>query len=122
MARDGATAVSIVLARQAVVLPEVVVHGSVCTGVEELGTDAEAGSILDEAFKNAERLLAMERDRKSTRLLQSPCNLVCRLLLEKKKGDANHTSHSMQKKFSTQAGRRPTGSSRKLFCIPLKPS
>src|SRR5256885_6916192 len=24
-------------------------------------------------------------DRKSTRLLQSPCNLVCRLLLEKKK-------------------------------------
>lgn len=61
MARDGATAVSIVLARQAVVLPEVVVHGSVCTGVEELGTDAEGGSILDEAFKNAERLLAMER-------------------------------------------------------------
>ena len=61
MARDRATAVTIVLARQAVVLPEVVVHGSVCTGVEELGTDAEGGSILDEAFKNAEWLLAMER-------------------------------------------------------------
>src|SRR6266850_3345151 len=26
-------------------------------------------------------------DRKSTRLLQSPCNLVCRLLLEKKKNN-----------------------------------
>ena len=61
MAGDRTTAVSIVLARQAVVLPEVVVHGSVCTGVEELGTGAEGGSILDEAFKNAERLLAMER-------------------------------------------------------------
>lgn len=61
LARGRATPVSIVLARQAVVLPEVVVHGSVCSGVEELGADAEGGSILDEAFKNAERLLAMER-------------------------------------------------------------
>jgi hypothetical protein len=61
MGRDRASSVAIVLARQAVVLPEVVVHGSVCTGVEELGTDPEGGSILDEAFKNAERLLAMER-------------------------------------------------------------
>lgn len=51
----------IVLSRQPVVLPEVVVRGSVCTGVEELGEKAEGGSILDEAFKNAERLLAVER-------------------------------------------------------------
>jgi hypothetical protein len=49
------------LSRQPVVLPEVVVHGSVCTGVEELAAEAEGGSILDEAFRNAERLLAMER-------------------------------------------------------------
>jgi hypothetical protein len=61
MVRDRATILTIDLARQPVVLPEVVVRGSVCTGVEELGIDAEAGSILDEAFKNAERLLAMER-------------------------------------------------------------
>jgi hypothetical protein len=59
--RGRATSLTVALARQAVVLPEVVVHGSVCTGVEELGADAEGGSILDEAFKNAERLLAMER-------------------------------------------------------------
>lgn len=52
---------AITLARQAVVLPEVVVRGSVCTGVEELADEAEGGSILDEAFKNAERLLAVER-------------------------------------------------------------
>ncbi len=51
----------ITLARQAVLLPEVVVQGSVCTGVEELAPDAEGGSILDEAFRNAERLLAVER-------------------------------------------------------------
>src|ERR1039457_7420366 len=31
--------------------------------------------------------VAPARDRKSTRLNQSPCNLVCRLLLEKKKND-----------------------------------
>ena len=50
------------LARQPVVLPEVVVRGSVCSGVEELAAEgAEGGSILDEAFRNAERLLAMER-------------------------------------------------------------
>ena len=51
----------IALARQAVVLPEVMVRGSVCSGVEELASEAEGGSILDEAFKNAERLLAVER-------------------------------------------------------------
>jgi hypothetical protein len=61
LARDRATLLTIDLARQPVVLPEVVVHGSICTGVEQLGADAEGGSILDEAFKNAERLLAMER-------------------------------------------------------------
>lgn len=61
LARERTTLLTVDLARQAVVLPEVVVHGSICTGVEELGTDAEGGSILDEAFKNAERLLAMER-------------------------------------------------------------
>src|SRR5256885_8257417 len=31
-------------------------------------------------------------DRKSTRLNQSPCNLVCRLLLEKKKTTRTHTT------------------------------
>lgn len=61
IARDRATRLTIDLPRQPVVLPEVVVRGSVCTGVEELQADAEGGSILDEAFKNAERLLAMER-------------------------------------------------------------
>src|SRR3989454_9367824 len=38
------------------------------------------------------RLTPEEIDRKSTRLkLQSPCNLVCRLLLEKKKKDTRET-------------------------------
>lgn len=59
--RGQAAPLTIELVRQAVVLPEVVVRGSVCTGVEQMGADAEGGSILDEAFKNAERLLAMER-------------------------------------------------------------
>ena len=57
----GAPPLVIALARQPVVLPEVVVRGNVCNGVEELAEAAEGGSILDEAFKNAERILALER-------------------------------------------------------------
>jgi hypothetical protein len=57
----GAASVMVTLARQPVVLPEVVVRGHVCSGVEALEQEAEGGSILDEAFKNAERLLALER-------------------------------------------------------------
>ncbi len=49
------------LARRPVVLPEIVVHGDVCTGTEALGVNPVAESILDEAFKNAERILTMER-------------------------------------------------------------
>src|SRR5256885_9918865 len=36
----------------------------------------------------------MSRSEEHTSELQSPCNLVCRLLLEKKKKDANHTASS----------------------------
>ena len=49
------------LYRQPVVLPEVLVRGDVCTGVEELAPDAAGGSILDDAFRNAERVSALER-------------------------------------------------------------
>jgi hypothetical protein len=58
---DGTAPLVVMLARQPVVLPEVVVKGHVCSGVEALEAEAEGGSILDEAFKNAERLLALER-------------------------------------------------------------
>src|SRR5256885_11968432 len=34
------------------------------------------------------------RSEEHTSELQSPCNLVCRLLLEKKKNISNHNSHS----------------------------
>src|SRR5256885_12594756 len=34
-----------------------------------------------------------ERSEEHTSELQSPCNLVCRLLLEKKKKNRNHTPH-----------------------------
>src|SRR6266446_8243753 len=40
------------------------------------------------------------RDRKSTRRLQSPCNLVCRLLLEKKKKTI--TKSTSRKKKTTR--------------------
>src|SRR5256885_4689190 len=40
-----------------------------------------------------ERSVGMERSEEHTSELQSPCNLVCRLLLEKKK-TTEHTTHT----------------------------
>lgn len=50
----------ILLARQPVVLPQIVVQGDVCSGAEALGQSVEQGTILDEAFRNTERLLTLE--------------------------------------------------------------
>src|SRR5256885_8380209 len=46
-------------------------------------------------FKQRRMSLAMLRSEEHTSELQSPCNLVCRLLLEKKKKQATHTAHSV---------------------------
>jgi hypothetical protein len=61
-ARSGA-AVSppglvVTLARQPFVLPPIVVQGDVCAGASS--AEGETGTILDEAFRNAERLLSLE--------------------------------------------------------------
>src|SRR5256885_11404724 len=40
-------------------------------------------------------VVASERSEEHTSELQSPCNLVCRLLLEKKKKKSNHIIHSI---------------------------
>jgi carboxypeptidase family protein len=62
-ARSGAGAstpgLMVTLARQAFVLPQIVVQGDVCAGAA--ATDQETGTILDEAFRNAERLLSLQR-------------------------------------------------------------
>src|SRR5205807_5344006 len=41
------------------------------------------------------QLRAYVRSEEHTSELQSPCNLVCRLLLEKKKKNNQHTSHTL---------------------------
>lgn len=56
---SGAPGLTVRLARQAFVLPEIIVQGDVCTGAAQLAT-GESGTILDEAFKNAERLLSLQ--------------------------------------------------------------
>src|SRR5215467_14868027 len=43
-------------------------------------------------------LLVLLRSEEHTSELQSPCNLVCRLLLEKKKKKINYINHSKKKK------------------------
>jgi hypothetical protein len=60
-AAPGGPGLVVRLARQPVILPEIVVQGDVCSGVEALAPAADGGSILDEAFKNAERLLTLEK-------------------------------------------------------------
>lgn len=47
--------------RPPVVLPEVVVRGDVCSGTEALAGTAEGGTVIDEAIKNAERILVLEK-------------------------------------------------------------
>jgi hypothetical protein len=57
-----ATEVTVLLARQALVLPELSVEGSQCMGMRDAGASApEGGSLLGQAFQNAERILALER-------------------------------------------------------------
>src|SRR2546426_8460600 len=50
-------------------------------GYEQCAHDSESGA----AIRAHECKLARERSEEHTSELQSPCNLVCRLLLEKKK-------------------------------------
>src|SRR5256885_6023625 len=48
-------------------------------------------------------IVATSRSEEHTSELQSPCNLVCRLLLEKKKNQQRYTSISPQPLTSTSA-------------------
>src|SRR5256885_4742931 len=52
---------------------------------------------------HGERLPSVARSEEHTSELQSPCNLVCRLLLEKKK----NCSHACTRRYSTQLSRPP---------------
>src|SRR2546426_8091448 len=45
------------------------------------------------------------RSEEHTSELQSPCNLVCRLLLEKKKNNMKHTIHVVHRKRTTNMQR-----------------
>lgn len=59
---DASTGLVVLLARHAVVLPEISVQGNSCLGMRDLGSTApEDGSILNAAFLNAERIAALEQ-------------------------------------------------------------
>src|SRR5205807_7567078 len=59
---------------------------------------------------------AEERSEEHTSELQSPCNLVCRLLLEKKK---KITKHKLQQLFNTPSSYTAQANSCKISYIPL---
>src|SRR6516162_10357718 len=58
---------------------------------------------LDSSKHEPHRSPDPERSEEHTSELQSPCNLVCRLLLEKKKTNPRHTLTVKKKKKNTKA-------------------
>ncbi len=61
-AGDDSPGLVVRLMRQAVVLPEISVEGNSCLSMRDAGSTApDAGTLLDEAFQNAERILTLER-------------------------------------------------------------
>jgi hypothetical protein len=57
----GALGLAVRLAKEVVVLPEIIVEGDICSGARERSGDAVDG-VLGEIFKNAERLLTLQED------------------------------------------------------------
>src|ERR1039457_307685 len=53
------------------------------------------------------------RSEEHTSELQSPCNLVCRLLLEKKKINIRKTNHDVTKKSRVHPAWRPTSETKR---------
>src|SRR2546426_2314454 len=62
-------------------------HGTTRWGQKVLGGRDQFGSLLAKGVKRLIVALGDNRSEEHTSELQSPCNLVCRLLLEKKKTD-----------------------------------
>src|SRR2546426_7481237 len=64
---------------------------------------AQSGRIAYESFAlpNGLRVLYSERSEEHTSELQSPCNLVCRLLLEKKKNNYSKNDSSRDSQLTT---------------------
>lgn len=54
-------AITVAIERQPLVLPELVTRSDECPAGSESGSGGESGTILDEAFRNAERMLAVQR-------------------------------------------------------------
>src|SRR5256885_11848396 len=55
----------------------------------------------EQAFHQRVDRLAAQRSEEHTSELQSPCNLVCRLLLEKKKKNKSLQSHKIKSRAAT---------------------
>ena len=63
-ARAGADSAGLIvyLERQPLVLPEVIARGGECEGGSGGSAGEESGTLLDEAFRNAERMLALQNE------------------------------------------------------------
>src|SRR5256885_5291994 len=72
--------------------------------------DSVAGRRLDARALQTRGGVAEQRSEEHTSELQSPCNLVCRLLLEKKKNDSTAEK--------TSASRRPSASHVEIYGVP----
>src|SRR5256885_7869041 len=71
------------------------------------------GKMLEDLKSKHRVQVALERSEEHTSELQSPCNLVCRLLLEKKKKKKTNNTYLMQK---STLSRKSTKSSTRTTC------
>src|SRR5256885_5223785 len=68
------------------VIPQIAIGADAAGDATEPITDTGTTAL---SLSEASRLLRQKRSEEHTSELQSPCNLVCRLLLEKKKCDTD---------------------------------
>src|SRR2546426_3336235 len=61
-----------------------------------------AEAYVDAQWRLAELFFGLLRSEEHTSELQSPCNLVCRLLLEKKKKQKNKHNHTLEQQYTQQ--------------------
>src|SRR5256885_6073847 len=69
-------------------LPQIVPREQLAQALATPGFQPTAHASLTDALNHSNAMDGMQRSEEHTSELQSPCNLVCRLLLEKKKKKA----------------------------------
>src|SRR2546426_1232202 len=85
--------------RTVVIRPTATSRCSLASG-RSLRYTSHVSSVEQELNADASELISAARSEEHTSELQSPCNLVCRLLLEKKKKNKN--THELNRQYAAR--------------------